>query len=953
MKIRATPIWIFTLSTYVGLFICRFIFDRSTFLLHNFSDRTIGIAVLKGVDIAARSVSYIKLVSIFSISFLISFYIISSVWRLALKRVGSKDLRKDGMMLLTLSSISIFTLIYHYVNGAEIIVGILDILKVFIALVFAILIAKIIFKKNDLVFFNLINNYNIVVLSFLLPFVIFFIRWVLISGSFIFTNIFFVFFILLWVSFWLILGIYFHFVPKKNHSQNIASILSAAIPLLLIPISIPIINELQYSLSSTIDWSIKRFSILGVIFWLICSLIILIFYRVRNIKLKFAKYLFFPIFIATITLFNLHTNFLDINFFDTFHHGENLISTQQLFMFGKIPFINLYPTHGISYILGQTLYSLTNEYQPFAPWLWEWIAKIFEVVLLYFVLSKITNSFFSATIITFLPIIGIFGGQALIYGYSKSLPTTYYLTPLLVGLTLIWSLKKPTFKKMLVLWITCLFLIVWRVDFGIAGLVSTCFILIMSIVDKYIKKKKFLTSIIIFAKSTIVSMVIGIIIFISICLAKNESFSGIFLQIFEFIKFQGQAQGLLNVISSYSPISIFQYLVLPGAGIFYVLYYIFNIFFQKDVCIPKYKILLIYIATFSLTVFIRSFQRQTLAVLGYNPFLFVFLILSLPIFVSKRTTAITILIFIFGLLAYQFILPNSALLLKNSQQVTLYNWHSKESRVRLNDNGLEKIVSFINSNLEPQQTFLDLSSSPLLYVVTNRKFTGYFIPSAYYTSDTIQTNELARITSAYIKSEIPILIFRQPNADANNIDGVPNEIRSYKIYEFVNTNYHPVGTVIGYSVWVSNGFKLKDSTNLIQNTDVYEKFDLQMLPYIWGTYDTRHATNNTKILASILDNPLDITSKTTTLDIPRNLDKTSGNYIHFKITGKTPGVVTVNYGQNPISQFTFDLIQSQRAEDYLVRISSQYYWSIKDIDKINITSSVPVTIDQILVRKGD
>ena len=791
-------------------------------------------------------------------------------------------------------------------------------------------------------------------MSFLLPLVAFFIRWIVVRGSFVFTSSYFVLFLVFWVMYWVILRIYFLRVPKKLFSTKISSILLAAVPLLLIPISAPISNEVQYSLSLVSTWSDKSFAIAALAILLATSFLIFLLNKSKRIEFNIASNFYLPIFIATLTMFTMHTNFLDINVFDMFHHGENLISTQQLFEYSKIPFINLYPTHGLSYMLGQVLYALVNGYAAFSPWLWEWIVKIFEVVLFYYVLSKITNSFFSAIAMAFLPIIGVFGGQTLIYGHSRLLPTTYYFTPFFVGLILIWSLKKLTFKRMLLLWLSCLFLIAWRIDFGIVSFGSAGTIILISILQMYVRKESISKMVLIVFKSLLIALMLALTSLIVLSRVGSESFVTIIMQILEFIKFQAQVQGLPNIITSYSPISVFQYLILPLIGVFYVLYYLYRVFFERGRPIPGYKTLLLYVAIFSLVISVRSVQRQTLAVIGYNPYLFAFLLICLPVYLAKTKRGIALLQFSILLLAYQMILPNYQLLTNSDQLVSLYNWKNKENRVRINDNRYKNLVTFINSNLGGDQTFLDLSSSPLLYVASGREFINYLIPNAYHTSEIIQKKSLENISDEYLAGKIPIVIFQQPDFYANNIDNVPNEIRSYRIFEFIYSHYHPVGFVDGYFIWIANDIELKNPLGLKPNTLVDQKFNLKMLPYYWGKYDQYRAVEKTEVLQKLITAPLNIVSGNSIfLPINKDIDKKTGNYLHLEIISSSPGQVDVSYGSDPGSKITFDLVQSENPNNYLIRISSQYGWGRNGLQGLRILSPTDIQITQAYIRKGD
>ena len=954
MDKNKAPIWTVVLSVFIGLFICDYIYNHSNFLLNNFKDRTIGVAIVYGTDIASRSMLYLKIFIIFSTIFMVSNKIFLAIWSYAKKTVGIKDLGCNNTMLFTLSTFSIFTLIFYYLNESVLFVGILDILKILLICSFLILIAKIVAKIKNSALYKIFNNYNLIVLSFMFPVVVSFIRWIVIKGSFIFTQQYIIVYFFLWFFYWISLGIFFKSISKKLFERKIISVLKAGSILLFIPISTILSNELQYSISNITNFNAGQLSIFIMMIILIISFIAFILNKSDNTKFKFAKNLYFPILISTITLFNLHTNYLSIQYLDTFHHGENLISTQQLFSFSIVPFINVFPTHGLSYMFSQILYSVINGYQPFAPWLWEWIPKIVEVTILYTILTKISNSFFSGLLITFLPIIGIFGGQALVYGYGKSLPTTYYFMPLSIGLILIWALRKLNFKSTLILWLSCLIMVVWRIDFGISSFVSAGLVLFVSIVNNQTSLSKKISVLKIAIRSFITSLIIGFLVLYTLCRIESVSILVVISQIFQFIMFQGQAQGLIQVINSYSPISIFQYLILPSVGVFYILNFIMLTAKHGFKKIAEYKTLLVFIASFSIIIFIRSFQRQTLAIMGYNPYLFAFLAIALPIYLSKKKSTLSLLIFTISLFVYQIILPNNVMLLKLGQQVTINTWHKKESRVKVDDYQYKKIVNFLNSNLDNNQTFLDLSSSPLLYVVSNRKFINYFIPNAYITSEIIQKQSLANIVIAKKNNEIPIVIFRQSEVGANFIDGIPNEIRSYRIFEYIYNNYSPVGNVDGYMIWATPNFLFENKKDLKNDINFKQEFNFGKLPYIWGNFDRLNAKVNTKVVQHIINRPVKTTNGIEPIRIVLNKhDVSNTKYIHLQIKSDEPGIFKLSLEKKPTSYITFDLIQSSKPEDYLIRISTLYEWTNENINSINLSSSVNSTIVDGYLREGD
>ena len=950
--------WTLGLSTLIALSSVQYVLKNSSFLLKNFAQRTIGIVVLEGIDASFRSSLYVILIILFILVFSFSFYIYSKNDAVLSKYLKSGGAGNEGKMLFSLSLLSIFTLIFHYLNGAMIFVNIFNILSFLLLLTYLVLLAKIFFKDKNKLFFSLLNNYNFVILSFLVPTVIFFVRWVFVNGSYIFNYKYFYFFIPLWFVFWLVSYLVIKSFPKDKTSATINAILSASVPFLLIPISIPISNEVQFSLSRALSLSASSMSILFIFILLTFSVFLFIRKEISQINDKpfsFAGNYYLPILVATATMFNVYKNFIELPVLvDMFHHGENLLPTQQLFSFKSISFINIYPTHGISYLLGQVLYSLINGYRAFEPWLWEWPTKIFEILLLYFVLKKITNSFFASAAIIFLPLIGIFGGHPFTYGYNTSLVSTYYFLALSAALSLVWLLKKPNFRRLIIHWLVCLFLLVWRVDFGIASLAATFLILFGLLLNKKINGYKTILS----PKEVISSLALSgtflatLGIFLS--LLGGESFLKLLFQNLAFVRIQPTAQAFTSLVGSISPLSVFQYFVLPAISGFYILFFIFYIFRGRIVKFGDSQWLLLFLAIFSLAMSVRSVQRHSLVILGYSPYLFVFLGISIPFYLKTLKKEVAITLFLLMLLGNHFIFPDSTLLVKAGRLVNSYDWKNKESRVKVNDFQYKELAGFLNDNLNKNQTFLDLTSSPLLYVVTNKKFINYFIPSAYYTSEPIQKFTLERIRQAYENNEIPIVVFRQPDNNANNIDGVPNEIRSYRIYEFINKNYKPVGYLNGYLIWIANSYVLPRPTGLIPIKTFSQDFDLKKLPYIWGTFDDYKAKEKTTILASLIKEPKTINpGKPFALFFDMNIDKSSGNYIHLTIRADGEGALKLNYGSSPQSSVNIYLIPSEKDVDYLIRISSQWSWMNQKIGLIELSSSTKIELVHFFIRKGD
>lgn len=84
-----------------------------------------------------------------------------------------------------------------------------------------------------------------------------------------------------------------------------------------------------------------------------------------------------------------------------------------------------------------------------------------------------------------------------------------------------------------------------------------------------------------------------------------------------------------------------------------------------------------------------------------------------------------------------------------------------------------------------------------------------------------------------------------------------------------------------------------------------------------------------------------------------NVDKSSGNYLHFKITSPQPSTVTISYPHYPAASITFETVASTKPINYLVRVSSQWDWVHFPINEISVKTSRVIVINEFLIRKGD
>ncbi|TDF96212.1 hypothetical protein [Paenibacillus piri] len=786
--------WILMLSLLISLLITIQIFKNLDISLHSFTDRSIGIVVMDGVDASLRTFNYIKLLLIFTILLLFLLFFISWINNILKPKIIS-NLMIEKNVIAILSAFSICLILLYIIGNQNIHLIILSLLIFLLTLVITVMFFKVLFFQNKNKYFRLnpFSNYNINILGFLLPIVCIFLYWVVTNGDFKFSykHLFVIAFT------WLFIHLIYYKFLKKIKSKTSFSLINKAIiisgiPIIFIPFSIPISNEIQFMLSAYLNIPARIFSLIIIIFLLFFSVLTYIYIIKRKLKFNISKAIYniyFPIIIATFVLFNNYTSFINKTEFDMFHDGEDLITNQQLFSFNHIPFIHTYPTHGLSSMIFQMAYSFFNGYRPVETWLWNWMFVVFSFVLLYFIIKKVMSPLIAVLIVLCLPIQELFS----IYFAISIIPA------LLLGSLLTKGITKV---KLYFYWIICALMFLWRVDFGVALLASSFGIILLVFINRMISKDK---KTIIDLRELINSffIVFGLCTTLAILLIvySGQSIKDLFILNFQFVRFQAAVQAYTTIIKNYSPTVVLQYVILPSVSLFYVTWFSYRVFTKKgQQNFNSLQISLILLSVFSLIMSIRSTQRHSLMEI-YNPYLFGFLALCIPSFLNKFTKNKNLVLFLGILVIYILFVPtNLSHQIKNDSLFSFKNYVNKESRVSINDSQYKNISDFLNTNLSKDQTFFEFTNNPMLYVGSNKELLTYIIPTVYNASDPVQKIEVNKLTNYINKNKIPYVIFKQGNF-WDYLDNVPNEIRSYRIAELIYKNYKPLGTIDNFQIW--------------------------------------------------------------------------------------------------------------------------------------------------------
>lgn len=134
--------------------------------------------------------------------------------------------------------------------------------------------------------------------------------------------------------------------------------------------------------------------------------------------------------------------------------------------------------------------------------------------------------------------------------------------------------------------------------------------------------------------------------------------------------------------------------------------------------------------------------------------------------------------------------------------------------------------------------------------------------------------------------------------------------------------------------------------------------DFRKLPYVWGQYDKKLTTESIlfdKTLAEKVEY-----GASTTIAIPEELDKTSGNTVFLSLSNSSKKTQQLyltfgNAKERGRSKIYFNVLPSKNPQQYAIRVSCLYKWYVGKVDFIGISSdhsTENVNLIKLQIRKG-
>ncbi len=632
---------------------------------------------------------------------------------------------------------------------------------------------------------------------------------------------------------------------------------------------------------------------------------------------------------------------------DLFEIANSSNALMSIFQHGKFPVADFLPTHLLSDFFLPVIYTILNGYDnSFSYMAYDFIMISAYYYLSFLIVLKLSRNHYVALLsLLFFPFF-----NAVFWGIS-SFPI------LLIPLALHNLYKNPNQKSWFALAVLSVFLLGWKPDVAILGIYGILAgIIVIWINKKGILKWKHPLKAFSICYGTLLLILISLEFIFNFPIKEGIS------NTLSFFASSPQGRGLPVIAYQFDRIFYLHHVLYPiliGIALFLTIKRIK--YMNSENAMPI--IALIIFAIFYFTNIQRGLTRHSFAE-GHDGFISSFAIISIGLvfflFRMKRIHRIMGFFISISVMAIMFKYPTQAsdYLVYEKVQVKLksnylYSGNERLHRVNLNSDyykeNIRELLNFTNK-LADSTGFYDFSNTPASYYLTNREMPVYFIHSLAITSEKLQDTEIENLKN----HNIPFVIYSHiPETYWDNTDGISNTLRFYKIAEYIYRNYSPYKIVGNYAIWKANNYQSEVDLSGYSTDTVSGKpkaFETKKLPSIWAKYDTNFLSSN--IEQSLLK-----TTNGKEIHFDAAIDKSQGNYVLISIKNleKIQGKAKLRYFKTweQFGEFSFDISPESTDAQYLIRVSSQWNWYNKRINRIVIVSPESTQVSSISILKAD
>lgn len=909
-------LWIYAFSIVSHIIVSNFL--PLSFKLKNLNNLIISQATAYGISVDQRVRTVYMLIIIGGISVLMIYFLLR---QLSIKKI----IKFDNHPELLLFAVSILCLSYLQVIGIKSIrmlelTGSIFLLRCVMLAIAAANKRLGAVLKNGQVF-----AYSIMYAFFLLTAILLLFgnnEWIQDNTVWVFN--------LLWIICTVMYSVY---IIKKKWS--ILDITFMLLPMLAIPLCAFVTIEMYLNLMQVTGFIMPFKKIFIIFLVMIVALYKLLF---RNIiHSKFSLKSITENFIAPSLIFCFVLTAYYMPLYkqnrEMFEMANSANSILRVFKFGEIPFLDFTSSHMLSEQWFGYLYCSIFGFNGFPDfYVYSFLNDLIYLIILYYFLNRLfRNAAISLFFVITFPLI-----SSVIYPL-----TSIVLLPLFV---LYQIIEKPSARNFLKLLFIVFFIMIWKIDCGVAVLFTT---VIFYIAILFLTRKSFPVEQI--AKS-LMAFSIFLIAFFCVCIALRGY--GVVMNDMKMALhyFTGnQAHGYKEILSGIEYQFYVQYVLLPVVSIA-CCYYIFITLRQSYSSMPLHKRIVLLASLYFFILFICNIQRgmvrhgfaerNDMLPLSFLPGLALLIVYWIRGNSFFKISVLYLTVFFGIVILKKFWINTDEITLEKTLQqssistinsIKLYKGQSRTIEdTAFANKAYKDLKVFLDKNLTANQTFLDFSSLPMLYFYTGRREPGYFNQNLQNTIDNYLDIEL--IKRANIDST-PITIWAScPRSGMDISDEIANEDRNFLLAEHILQYYKPYGVINDKSIFATPNLSLPDNKNFEKDTVLTkpDTVNIFSIPEYTGAYYNQSKKRNELKIVKVFN--CDSNNLYISIPIDSSIRKLNHCYLSVEYEenkNMEPYQVYVRFLDQQyyttVKGFLFtrsDKVSSR----YLIRLSNHYFW---------------------------
>lgn len=528
--------------------------------------------------------------------------------------------------------------------------------------------------------------------------------------------------------------------------------------------------------------------------------------------------------------------------------------------------------------------------------------------------------------------------------------------------------KSQSVANYLLLFATVLILIVWRLDTGSAALFTTVFSLPIFFISE--KTKLNLKNLL---KASSLLLAILFILFSLVFILRSPTYILENIRTaFHYIS-ANQAHGFISLAHSYPHQFFVYHIIFPFVGVLAVFFIVFNI---RKLSSNKSESHKSYVLKSSLFFFIcylanaqrglvrHSFMEFTEGFLVSTFFLASALLLTY-LFYCRSTYRRFYVFYSSSFILFLFLkfFPLSGTEIRTEKALqnpgirnmdlafdnSVFNGRTIKN-IDFENQCFTDLKFFMDANLNPNQSFIDFSNTPMLYYYCQREIPGYFNQNLQNTVDDFLQLQLIK---SFDKEKFPLVVYSNyPPNWFDKTDGVPNPMRYYLIADFIFTNYEPLSVISNKSIWKLKTAEIEsinaETDSIINNFHI---FHYKHSAILLGHFLNSNSNSNFETIKISKTEDLK-TNRNLFIDINNNDVKDKSLFLMLEISTDNENeesFIHLRSEDKYLGHFVFNL--KKGIHKYAVRLSNNYLWHVYNTDQIIIDKNEGTEITEYQLIK--